>query len=611
MNLYFTQYLPYLPTIAIPIIIYLLFRKQFNIKDFSSLYIFEKVLKKEKRRVKLLEILLLIVRTLLIAFILLFFLSPFFGEQSYNKDLPTKSYLYIDNSKSVIDSGSLESYKNSAKSIIERLGEGKIYIRENEQLRTFSDKKEAFRFIENIALSFNQISIDRIESEIDSLLTISKDINREIFLFSDGLLGSSKKDINYHTLLPQNETSQVFIDTLLTSVDDGVLSFDIRIKNIGKEVKNSSIALSINGKKAGSKQLPTFKGEISTRFTHNNLQNLSHIHGVVEYKDRELSDRKIFSIVESSTTDILIVGEQTGVNPIMSGVAALGANGITVENSSYKNFLNNNLNQYEIIIIEDALRLDSYSIERFSKVNDPIKLIFYGEMEQLNIGKAIEKYLPFKTDSIIKDIKGKIDWIDRDSYLFKDVFKERKVIESSTINQMVEVNISGIETIVKVDNRPLLLKDIKRDHFFVTTSLDPLWSNLATNGILVPILDNLIKKGRERNRNLTPWYYSGGNITIDNGTITTPEGGKVKHPGGNFTLFDNQKGFYKDHKGKLYGVNPYPDYRFTRNRDLLYIDKDQFKQYLKKFNYSSYELHIIILILLLILFEFMLSKGKK
>ncbi len=102
MSFFTTFFLYFLPLITLPIIIHLLSKSRIKTVDFSSLKFLSRLKKDAIRKLKLRQIILLILRTLLILLIILFFARPYFmtGNEDIYPEKGETLILQVDNSHS-------------------------------------------------------------------------------------------------------------------------------------------------------------------------------------------------------------------------------------------------------------------------------------------------------------------------------------------------------------------------------------------------------------------------------------------------------------------------------------------------------------------------------
>ncbi len=566
---------------------------------------------KENRRIKFFEILLLLLRTLLFLFILLFFLSPYFGKTTFNRDLSTKTYIYIDNSNSSFSG--LEEYKLKAKDYISKIDDfSNLYVRDNNILKQLFSKKDCNRYIDNLSKSLTQVKTDILISEIDSIFGGKDLCNREIFFFTDGFTGESKSSIEINRYGSKIDRF-AYIDTMSAKVSEEGLNIDFRLNSNNRLVENGRIKLNINGKIVSNRSIEPFRGNKDINYNFNGYKKISKLYGYADIETNQKSERKYFTISKESKIDLLLVGKKgsESVNSLEKGLESLSYDNLNIELKSYKNFQNCKIDNYDIVIVDNSGFLDNYSINKLKKGSlSQIQLIFYGRFEDLNNRSYFNSLIKGVDKEI--ELRGKpIDWIDHRGEIFKGVFESKKVIESSKVFKMVSHKDKNYDPILKVNGNNLLSKERGKERYFVATSLSKEWSNLNRNGIIIPILDNLIKiKDLEVTTNRF-WYYPNQFIEIDGKDIITPGGRKLVISDRKFKLLKDQEGYYRDGKGNVYSVNSYPDMRLKRYNNYRDYESSDFRRYLKKFDSSSYEIEIIIIILLLLIFELLLSRSKR
>ena len=102
MNFISSLYLWLLPLISLPLIIYLFNRSKYKTILFSSIKFLNQINKKSIKKVNLINILLIIIRTLIILFFILMMSRPFYNANyDSSKDISSVALIGIDNSLSM------------------------------------------------------------------------------------------------------------------------------------------------------------------------------------------------------------------------------------------------------------------------------------------------------------------------------------------------------------------------------------------------------------------------------------------------------------------------------------------------------------------------------
>ena len=97
-------YLWFLPLISIPLLIYLFNRNRYKTLYFSSIHFLEIISKKSIKRINIINILLVIIRTLIILFFILLMSRPIYNSK-FKSNTKNSSYVLIaiDNSVTMSD----------------------------------------------------------------------------------------------------------------------------------------------------------------------------------------------------------------------------------------------------------------------------------------------------------------------------------------------------------------------------------------------------------------------------------------------------------------------------------------------------------------------------
>ena len=185
--------------VSVPILIHLFTRRKKETINFSSLR-FLKIL--ESRRIKKLriqQIILLILRTLIILLIIIAFSRPALKETSAGKTgnhIKTSAVIIIDNSLSSMAGGGNEQFydniKNCSAEIIKSFQENdQIYIvsvSESEKLKSINpifDKNKSMLLIKDSKPSYLSADLNRIIDDAEHVLSASKNYNKEIYVCTD------------------------------------------------------------------------------------------------------------------------------------------------------------------------------------------------------------------------------------------------------------------------------------------------------------------------------------------------------------------------------------------------------------------------------------------
>lgn len=197
---------------SIPILIHLLNRKKARVVPFSSNRFLKALQKKQIKKLRWQQILLLIIRAMIVACLVIAFGRPVWKWSATNGNInahaKTSVVLILDNSlsaSSVNQRGqALERIKNKAMEVISHLQEGDEFViidasglKKASNLNWSSNFSEARARLKNIVIENYSFAIDKALHESVSLLAQAKNPNREIYIISD-----LQKSDRFNTQIP-------------------------------------------------------------------------------------------------------------------------------------------------------------------------------------------------------------------------------------------------------------------------------------------------------------------------------------------------------------------------------------------------------------------------
>lgn len=194
-------YLIGLAASALPVLFHLFARRRSRRVEFSSLRFLQKLEKTSMRAVRIRQILLLIVRTLLITAVVLAFARPalrgylggFFGSSHAN----TSMVFLVDNSASMSRSDDrgelLKQARESASSLVNLISEGDeatviplASIERGKDYRPLHNKRDVLNALAEIKIADRGAGLSDGLRMASSVLAQSHNVNKEVYLLSDG-----------------------------------------------------------------------------------------------------------------------------------------------------------------------------------------------------------------------------------------------------------------------------------------------------------------------------------------------------------------------------------------------------------------------------------------
>jgi hypothetical protein len=407
----------------IPLLIHLFNRRRIKKLDFSSILFLKSLEKIKIRRLKLRQIILLILRSLIILFVILAFARPSLkGSLSsvIGSRTTTSAVILLDNSYSMgyeTSQGQLfDLAKKKAKSVVDLFSEGdEVYLvlfNSNPTLLTpqpdskFDDLKA---LISEAELSYKSTDFLKALNLAYDRLDKSKNLNKEIYLISDLDKGGwFQKDVS----LPDQKNLKLFIlqmgdekrNFAIRSVDFGTrlikrnapFQLTAKISNYSPEaVENLLLGLYLNGKRVSQTDTDV-QGYAEKEATFSQTVDQAGTHsGHLELSDDELlADNKRYFVFEiPDKIDVLLVGETNedvyyvnlALNPQDEDEPLIGVKVVEINSLSRED-----LSAYDAIMFSNVSRLNStqlLDLERYIKdgggvlfsLGDGVDLKFYNE----------------------------------------------------------------------------------------------------------------------------------------------------------------------------------------------------------------------------------------
>lgn len=375
----------------IPLLIHLFSKRKVKTVEFSSLRHLKAMQKRQVRRLKIKQLLLLLIRMLIILTVVLAFARPTTKDSQAGSHAAVSAAILFDNSASmnrfVTDGNLFDLAKMRTYDLLDIFGEadeicliplssstisGDIKLASSATSRKILDRIDHAGGKGDLNTALNRASL---------LLSNAKNLNREIYLVTDRqqtLLPDTVAALNYDGhLFALNLPMEEHDNCGVTSVDLGgqliIPGHDFiisaTIKNYTADNKNEMIAsLFFNGNrvaqsdfsaKAGEETLITFERSVSRTGLHQ---------GYIEISDDKFpsDNRYYFSFDIPERFNLLIIdGDQTGRLLQLALSPSENINSFwSVQTVQTDNLTGLNIWEYDAIILAGAPRLDETYIQR-------------------------------------------------------------------------------------------------------------------------------------------------------------------------------------------------------------------------------------------------------
>jgi len=528
---------------AIPIIIHLITRQKAKTVFFSTIRFLKELQNQQIKRLKIRQILLLILRTLIILFLIFAFARPtlkghFSGD--LKSSAKTSAVLVLDNSLSMaIESKGQQIFDLAKKRVQEleelfRLGDeiSAVFASVGNPL-IFDGPKYNFNNVNNIIqkTKVSQRQTDLIGALLKAreILEQASNINKEIYLISDFQQPGFKNIENLILPLFQNQEIKIFMipihsdqlsNLVVTDVKPAnqiiekgkVFELEATIRNYGTRAeRNKLVQVFVEDKRLSQATIDLEPGKNQTVRFKIVPQNTGMISGSVLLEDDDLflDNRRYFTFFVPEQIDALIIAP----DEIDSKFLKLALNPGSDQSSQLKtDYLpptrieSGTLKKYQVVILSNVPRVDGILL---SSVSDYVRtggglIVFLGDKVDLrhyneNLNKKLS--LPMFTETIgemgQKEVYLTLGKIDFSHPIFSGVFEdEKKNIESPLFFFLIKMQVQPEQNnIIEFSNQYPFLLESTFDHgkvMLFATAIDPNWSDLHLKGIFVPIMNRCV-----------------------------------------------------------------------------------------------------------------------
>ena len=385
---------------AIPILLHLFNLRKLERIDFSTLAFLKELQKTKIRRLKLRQLLLLALRTILIALIVTAFSRPTL-KTSYvggvNAQAKTTAILVIDNSYSMtsVDEGGqlLKQAKEGAAGILQYLKIGdEVFVvpgsdvgpqTSPESISPLRDFAAVRAEIESIEPSYVHRTIEDALRFASRLMSTSKNLNKEIYVFSDfkkGSLRNSEKLGQPESLFPPETrffflpmgkkarenlgVTSVTIENALFGIGNP-LKIRTTISNWGtQDVKNDVVSVFLAGTRVAQKALDVpAQNSAETEFTVTPT-SAGFLDGTVELQDDDLDfdNHRPFAVNIPEQLKVLLVGNSDDLRFLRLALSAQplqGESTITLSSVPPDRLSTNEIEAADVIVFANVKDLSS------------------------------------------------------------------------------------------------------------------------------------------------------------------------------------------------------------------------------------------------------------
>jgi len=526
-----------LPAIAIPFLIHLFTKQKLKKIPFSTLEFLKEMRQEKIRSIKLKQILLVIIRTLIVLLLILTFARPTLKEgQEFGTTARSSVVIILDNSLSMARlSQGVPLYEMARKKafdlvdvlkpgdevfLLNPLAPGKMTVA-GPKYNPDAIKQSIF----GTALTHHATDLPAAILQAGQILSGSANVNREIYLISDIQASAFPDPPAWPELSPgirlylipvqgkhyRNIAVQEveLINQILENGKTAELAAIITNQGDTDET-NRLVQLFVNGKRSGQTTLDLKPGEsrqISFKFTPNSVGFQSGS-VLLEEDDLARDNRRYFSFYVPEKIEVLLVGNkpqdtrflQWALNPAADFAGSLKIQTLlspelaTVDFAKFQVVAFSNVSQLKPGV--EARLLDYVS-------NGGGLLIALGSdvnVREYNLGLLKNLNLPNLFESVgrldARDTYISFGKIDFSHPIFQTLFEDEKNIDSPHFYFSFKVarNSFGSAIIQYNNNYPFLIESQREKGrvLLFTTAVDPAWSDWPVKGIFAPLVNRCV-----------------------------------------------------------------------------------------------------------------------
>lgn len=578
---------------AIPIIIHLLTRQKAKTIFFSSLRFLKKLENQQIKRIRLKQILLLILRTLIILLLVLAFARPtlrgsfFAGIGSSAK---TSAVIILDNSLSLGLRTRGQQLFDIAKKAVIQLDD--VFSPGDEVFGIFGSSGAAEMFegarynfesvrkvVQKSDVSQQKTDLLSAMSKAENILKAAKNANKEIYLFTDFQATAFADAANFDFELIKNGQIKFYIFPITNENSSNLVIAKIEfanqiiemgkifelncvIKNTGRKFeKNKLVQVFIDGKRSGQTTVDIGPGETQMAKFKIVPSKTGRLSGSILLEDDDLflDNRRFFTFYVPEQINVLLVAQKEAdtrflkmaLNPTAEQRSRIKIDYLKPEQIQF-----GTLKDYSVVILSNVPQIDGTFL---SALSDHIKsgkgiLVFLGsEVDLRNYNENLNRVLslPLFTETIgdIGERKpylslGKIDYSHP---IFSGVFeKDKRQVESPVFYFLTRIKTNPKdETIIQFSNGDPFLVESKLDQgkvLLFTSAIDPNWSDLYLKGLFVPLLNRSVFYLASNSSNMAKEFYVMDELTANLSKADNLTDFQIKKPDGNISRIIPQIG---------------------------------------------------------------------
>ncbi len=578
---------------AIPIIIHLITRQKAKTFPFSTLRFLKEIKNQQIRRLKIRQILLLILRTLIILLLVFAFARPTLKGHlatGVHSTAKTTAVLILDNSLSMSIESDGQQLFDLAKKRAQELEELFTIGDEIHGLfatvgtsQIFDGARYDFKAVSKIIQKANvtQSSTDLVGAVLKAkeILQHSSNVNKEIYLISDLQQAGFRNLENLVFPLFQDHGIRIFVipiqakqisNLVITDVKPAnqiiekgkVFELEAAVKNSGtKPERNKLVQIFLDNKRAGQATLNIESEKNQTTKFRVVPQRTGLITGSVLLEDDDLfsDNRRYFTFSVPEQTNVLMIGQsekdtrflQLALNPDLNPSSS-----IKIDYLQPKKIAFGTLKNYQVVILSNIPRIDGSVL---TSVADHVNaggglIVFLGnevDLRSYNENLNQKLSLPLFTETIgeigARDSHLTLGKIDFSHPIFAGVFEDQKKdVESPQFYFLTKMKLKPQqEKVIEFSNGDPFLVESNFGQgkvMLFASAIDPNWSDLYLKGLFVPLMNRCVMYLAGNAYKSNQSYFVNQELTTDVAGVDNFANFQIEKPDGKITKVIPQVG---------------------------------------------------------------------
>jgi len=512
---------------SIPVILHFLNLRKIKKVEFSTLSFLKELQKSKIRKIKIKQLLLLLIRVLIIIFLVLAFARPTMESATISgisSSAKTTAIFIVDNSFSMSVVNEKGSFLNQTKTIINDLISTFENNSETYLITTSNKENNSFitsQIIENINVSFVTIPFSESLKKAQQIISESKNINKEVYIFSDFQKSTFWQNDSLNQSFNFSNT-KFYLFRFASESNNNLSATNLKINNqifeVNKEIgitsettnftnqniSNHLNSLYFNGKRVAQKSISANGSQTKTTEFQATIDKA----GVVEIETKLEDDAIKYDngfynyIIVPNKIRLLLVDKTDELLFVKTAIKS--SNRVSLETNSINSneFKNANLDDYTSIIIAGSVEKNSHSRLKNYVSNGGSLILFpenSGNFSEQNILLNLFNMPPilnFSKSGNLTSINsfGKIDF---NHTIFSGIFATKsEEIESPMFYKYLKFGTKGNgRNVIELQDNSVFLSEYQLNKgkiLFFNVSPNIEWSNFPIKNIFAPLINRSV-----------------------------------------------------------------------------------------------------------------------